>query len=96
MNNDFKYSRIFSLFIAVTFLLLFNGMEFLHHHSEIQHNDNCKVCSLTKSLSSVVVPLHNILLINNEFEIVKSESKSFIILLQSLNSNSDRAPPLFS
>lgn len=96
MNKKNKYSRVLALFLTVAFFILFNGMEFMHDHSEIQHNDNCKVCSLSKTLSSVIVPLKNIFLINVAFEIIKSESILFKIPLQLINSNSDRAPPLSS
>lgn len=85
-------TKIFLLSLAFTCFLLFNGIEFLHHH-EAHHDDSCKACSLIKSVSSAIVQLKNISFQNDTYDIISSELKISLIPLNSRNTNSDRAPP---
>ena len=93
MIRQINRYKVSTLLLTVYFLLLFGGMEFLHSHSGIHNAEVCKVCSLSTTLSNTFPHSKNILLINDSFEIIKSESELPTVSLKSQYPFTGRAPP---
>ena len=89
-----KY-RLTTLILSVFLFFIFNGMEFLHHHSEHHNAENCKVCSLSAALSNTFVSLKSTIHIDDTFVYLGTETRLHLISFYSDNSNPERAPPIF-
>ena len=89
-----KYS-LTTLILSVFLFFIFNGMEFLHHHSDHHNAENCKVCSLSAALSNTIISLKSTIHINETFVYLGTETRFHLNSFYSDNSNSERAPPIF-
>ncbi|HMS33551.1 MAG TPA: hypothetical protein PKC91_05635 [Ignavibacteria bacterium] len=84
------------LILTVFLFLVFNGMEFIHHHSDHISTDNCKVCAISSTLSNSIIESKSIYIKNDSFELLLIDSHLKLHLFHSLSSNSGRAPPLYA
>lgn len=87
-----KY-RLTAFILSVFLFFIFNGMEFLHHHSDHHNTESCKVCSLSTTLSNTIVNLKSAILLDDTFVYLGTETSLHAISFYSDNSNSERAPP---
>ena len=93
INIKPKYKPAILILTAILFLV-FNGMEFIHHHSDHVSNDNCKVCTISSTLSNSLNESNSIIFINDSFELLHIYSHLTIHLIDSFSQNPGRAPPL--
>jgi len=87
-----KYS-LTAFILSVFLFFIFNGIEFLHHHSDHHNAESCKVCSLSTTLSNTIVNLKSEIHLDDTFVYLETETRFHVISFYSDNSNSERAPP---
>lgn len=89
-----KKFKVLAFLLAAFFLLLFGGMEFLHHHSYINDDEKCQVCALSNTLANTLVKFESILQNNNTFEFLHFDYQLPFIELKVQYLNNSRAPPV--
>ena len=92
LDNIF-IKRITSLYLSLFLLILFSGIELMHHHSDTHEDKSCMACSLTNTLSNTFINISDVPKIIDSFEIFVSAIIQIIISLKPQQLQTDRAPP---
>lgn len=86
-------NRLIPVFLVYLSFFLFNGAEFLHHHSDFHKRENCEICKFTNTLAKSNFESKSYNLITICFGLILKESNFPPASFQYYSNFSGRSPP---